>query len=47
MKLYMVHVGFYDVEVGEGIYESHLNYFISALIPSVSKHFLGTIVTLH
>ena len=30
MKLYMVHVGFYDVEVGEGIYESHLNYFISA-----------------
>lgn len=30
MKLYMVHVGFYDVEVGEGIYESHMNFFIAA-----------------
>ena len=30
MKLYMVHVGFYDTEVGEGIYESHMNFFIAA-----------------
>ena len=26
----MVHVGFYDEAIGEGIYESHLNYFIAA-----------------
>ena len=26
----MVHVGFYDAEVGEGIYESHMNFFIAA-----------------
>jgi len=26
----MVHVGFYDVEVGEGIYESHMNFFVAA-----------------
>ncbi|MDB9995574.1 DUF1543 domain-containing protein [Gammaproteobacteria bacterium] len=30
MKLYMVHVGFYDAEVGEGIYESHMNFFVAA-----------------
>ena len=30
MKLYMVHVGFYDAEVGEGIYESHINFFVAA-----------------
>ena len=26
----MVHVGFYDAEVGEGIYESHINFFVAA-----------------
>ena len=31
MKLFMVHVGFYDQSIGEGIYETHLNYFIVAL----------------
>ena len=30
MKLFMVHVGFYDDEVGEGIYESHINFFVAA-----------------
>jgi hypothetical protein len=30
MKLFMVHVGFYDEEVGEGIYESHINFFVAA-----------------
>ena len=30
MKLFMVHVGFYDDEVGEGIYESHINIFAAA-----------------
>ena len=30
MKLYMVHVGYYDKSIGEGIYETHLNYFVAA-----------------
>jgi|TARA_B100001142_G_C13956678_1_gene509384 hypothetical protein len=30
MKLFMVHVGFYDPSIGDGIYETHLNYFIAA-----------------
>ena len=30
MKLFMVHVGFYDEETGEGIYESHVNFFVVA-----------------
>jgi hypothetical protein len=30
MKLYLVHCGFYDNEIGDGIYESHVNFFVSA-----------------
>ena len=30
MKLFMVHVGFYDLSIGEGIYETNLNYFIAS-----------------
>ncbi len=30
MKLYMVHVGYYDKSIGEGLYETHLNYFVAA-----------------
>ena len=30
MKLFMVHVGFYDRSIGEGLYETHVNYFIAA-----------------
>jgi hypothetical protein len=30
MKLYLVHCGFYDQEVSDGLYESHTNFFISA-----------------
>ncbi len=30
MKLFMIHVGFYDDQVGEGIYESHINFFVAA-----------------
>ena len=26
----MIHVGFYDPSVGEGIYESHMNFFVAA-----------------
>jgi len=30
MKLYLVHCGFYDLELCEGIYESHVNLLIVA-----------------
>ena len=30
MKLFRVHVGFYDRSIGERLYETHLNYFIAA-----------------
>jgi uncharacterized protein len=30
MKLYLVHCGFYDTELCEGIYESHVNFFVAA-----------------
>ena len=37
MKLFMVHVGFYDSSLGEGIYESHINYFVVAKDPHEAK----------
>lgn len=30
MKLYLVHCGFYDMDLSDGIYESHVNYFVAA-----------------
>ncbi len=30
MNLYLVHCGFYDNEICEGLYESHVNFFVSA-----------------
>ena len=30
MKLFLIHVGFYDPEIMEGLYEQHSNYFIVA-----------------
>jgi hypothetical protein len=30
MQLYLVHCGFYDLELSDGIYESHVNYFVAA-----------------
>lgn len=33
--LFLVHCGFYDSEVGGGIYESHCNFFVVA--PDVSQ----------
>ena len=29
-KLYLVHCGFYDMELADGIYESHTNFFVAA-----------------
>ena len=37
MNLYMVHVGYYDPSVGEGIYEHHMNFFIVAENPKQAK----------
>ena len=30
MKLFLIHVGFYDPEIMDGIYEQHSNYFVTA-----------------
>ena len=30
MKLYLIHVGFYDPDLMEGLYEQHTNYFVVA-----------------
>ncbi len=30
MKLFLVHCGYYDAEVCDGLYEGHVNYFIAA-----------------
>lgn len=30
MKLYLVHCGFYDPALADGIYESHTNFFVAA-----------------
>ena len=30
MKLYLVHCGYYDPEIGEGVYEFHTNFFVAA-----------------
>jgi hypothetical protein len=30
MKLFMVHCGYYDKEVADGVYESHVNFFVVA-----------------
>ena len=37
MKLFMVHLGFYDDDLGEGIYESHINHFIGATSAQSAK----------
>lgn len=30
-KLYLVHCGFYDLEVLDGVYESHVNFLVPAI----------------
>ena len=30
MKLYLIHVGYYDTEIMDGLYEQHTNYFVVA-----------------
>ena len=30
MKLYLIHCGFYDLELCDGLYEGHVNFFVAA-----------------
>lgn len=30
LKLFIVHCGFYDLDVSEGVYESHANFIVAA-----------------
>lgn len=30
MKLYMIHCGFYDPDLCDGLYEGHVNFFVAA-----------------
>lgn len=30
MKLFLIHCGFYDLGLSDGIYESHVNFFVAA-----------------
>ena len=30
MKLYLIHAGFYDSHIMDGLYEQHTNYFVVA-----------------
>ena len=30
MKLYLIHTGYYDSEIMDGLYEQHTNYFVVA-----------------
>ena len=30
MNLYLVHCGYYDADLGDGIYENHINFFVTA-----------------
>lgn len=30
MKLYLIHCGFYDTDLCDGIYEGHVNFFVAA-----------------
>lgn len=30
MKLFLIHCGYYDTEIGDGLFESHVNYFVVA-----------------
>ncbi len=30
MNLYLVHCGFYDAAISDGLYESHINFFVAA-----------------
>ena len=37
MKLYLVHCGYYDLEISGGTYEFHTNYFVVAADPQAAR----------
>ena len=37
MKLYLIHVGFYDPNIMDGLYEQHANFFIVAKNKTIAK----------
>lgn len=37
MRLYLVHCGYYDPEVGSGVYEIHTNFMVAAPDPQCAK----------
>jgi len=37
MNLYSIHCGFYDSEISDGIYESHVNFFVAAETPEDAR----------
>jgi len=38
MKLYLVHCGFYDPDIGDGLYEAHTNLFVAATDFDHARH---------
>ena len=37
MKLFLIHVGYYDSQVMEGLYEQHANFFVVAKNKTIAK----------
>ena len=37
MKLFLIHTGFYDPEIMEGLFEQHTNYFVVAETVNLAK----------
>ena len=37
MKLFLIHTGFYDPEIMEGLFEQHINYFVVAETVNLAK----------
>ena len=37
MKLFLIHTGFYDLEIMEGLFEQHINYFVVAETVNLAK----------
>ena len=37
MKLFLIHTGFYDPEIMEGLFEQHTNYFVVAKTVNAAK----------
>ena len=37
MKLYLMHCGFYDMDICDGLYEGHVNFFVVAESPGDAR----------